>query len=199
MNSHDLTPAYYTKRTSVHKALRQWSLLLLLSISLIFLSAAIGSTRIRNEQAGSVKQRMEQVTARLEQARSEARIIETALQQHKRELQASQRLTNRPEWGRVLSLVASQLDERVMMTAINLGRASDAKVRTAMGQLGADVPADSAWLILSGVAESNSDVPALIMRLEKLGLFESVVMTGTQREMFAGGHRTVFNLSCRVH
>ena len=54
-------------------------------------------------------------------------------------------------------------------------------------------------MILTGVAENNSDVPGLILRLEQTGIFNRVVMTGTKREIFAGQQRTGFTLACQVH
>jgi len=91
-----------------------------------------------------------------------------------------------------------QFDSELVMTGFRLGEASDPGVKRDLGVVGSDAADDSVWLIVTGVAASNTNVPGLILKLERLGLFKRVVMTSNQREAFAGGQRTGFTIACRV-
>lgn len=198
MSAPDLTPKTYLNRTRVQLALRHW----VLGVGACALAAAgvisIEATSPPDADASRAQERLTLAQARATQSKDSVKSLARQLRQYERELQAEQHLTKRPDWSAVLNLVAGQFDEQSVMTGFQLGEANDPKVRSALGPLGRDVGEGSAWLIITGVAESNSTVPGLILRLESLGLFKRVVMTGTQREAFAGGPRIGFTLACQV-
>jgi Tfp pilus assembly protein PilN len=198
MSGPDLTPKPFIKRVRKHEAIRRWLLpttvCALAAIVPIFLEISMPT-----DTSGLLAQeRMIQAKSRIETGQTQLTAKQTMLAQRERELKAVQHLTAKPDWSAVLNLVARQFDDQLMMTGFQLDDIKNNGVRTALGPLGKDVPGGSVWLILNGVATSNSDVPGLIMRLEELGLFQRVVMTGTRREAFAGGSRTSFTLACRV-
>ena len=199
MNQPDLTPSVYIKRTQTRLAIQRWTIPMAVCALLGFVPIVLENTQAEDPSGQLVQERVVQAESRLSNSQAEIKAITVQLNQHKRELQAEQHLTERPDWSGVLMLVAAQFDQQLMMTGFQLGDANDSNVRSALGTLSRDISESSVWLILTGVAEANSNVPGLIDRLEKLGLFERVVMTGTQRESFAGGSRTTFTLACRVH
>lgn len=194
----DLTPSQFNKRMQTRTAVRRWMIPVAMCAFATLGSIVVASSRSADTSGQLAEERLVQAQSRVE---SGERLLETKkalLAQRQRELQAEQHLTLRPDWAGVLALVGRQFDAKLMMTGVELGDTSDNRVRGALGPLGADVPSDSVWLMLNGVAEANSDVPGLIMRLEQIGLFERVVMTGSQREPFAGDARTTFTLACKV-
>lgn len=194
----DLTPSTYIKKSRTRQALRQWSGAGLFCLLLAAAPIAIESTQGSDSSAGRAEERIALAKSRLSQTKGAILSLTVQLKQHERELQAGRHLTQRPDWSSVMRLVGAQFNEQLMMTGFQLGESSDTKVRSALGPLAQDAPDRSVWLVLTGVAESNSTVPGLIIRLEQLGLFQRVVMTGAQREAFAGGARTAFTLACRV-
>ncbi|MGB1124303.1 MAG: PilN domain-containing protein [Phycisphaeraceae bacterium] len=198
MSGPDLTPKPFLRRARKQAAIRRWvlpvSACALAAVVPIFLEMAKPA-----DMSGLLAQeRMVQAQSRIDTGQSQLNGKKAILAQHQRELQAEQHLTAKPDWSAVLKLVARQFDDKLLMTGFQLDDMKNNGVRSALGPLATDVPDRSVWLILNGVASANSDVSGLIMRLEALGLFERVVMTGTQRETFAGNARTSFTLACRV-
>lgn len=198
MSGPDLTPKPFIKRVRKQAAIRRW----ILPTAFCALAAVVPIFLELSKPADTsgllAQERMVQAQSRIETGQSQLRSKETILGQRQRELKAVQHLTAKPDWSSVLNLVARQFDDKLVMTGFQLDGIENNRVRSALGPLATDVPGDSVWLIIKGVADANSDVPGLIMRLEKLGLFKRVVMTGSQREAFAGGSRTSFTLACRV-
>lgn len=194
----DLTPKPFFKRAHKQAAVRRW----LIAVSVCALAAVVPIflelSKPANASGMLAQERVVQAQSRIETNKSLLTSQSATLTQKRRELKAEQHLTAKPDWAAVLTLVARQFDEKLMMTGFRLDGMKNNQVRSALGPIAEDVPGDSVWLILNGVATANSDVPGLIMRLEELGLFDRVVMTGTQRESFAGDARTRFTLACRV-
>lgn len=198
MSHADLTPKSYHTRCQIIFASRCWLLAVCLCAFAAAVPISIESTRRPDRSAAIAQERIVQAQARYEQNIGLVAQTKAKLKQSERELQASARLTQRPNWSAVMDRVAAQFQGKEMLTGFRLGTVSDNAVRSTLGPLAATVSTDSVWLVLTGVAASNSDVPGLILRLESLGLFDQVVMTGTKRETYAGGPRTAFELACRV-
>ena len=198
MTMPDLTPTKFTQRVQTQAAVRRWMVPVVMCAVLGLVPIVLEHTQPADTHGQLAEERVQQANARIENAKPQIATKQALLSQRQRELQAEQHLTERPDWSGVLSLVARQFNGELMMTGCQLAPANDARVRNGLGALRSDVPEDSVWLILSGVAGSNSDVPGLIMRLEGLDLFDRVVMTASQRETIAGGSRTTFTLACRV-
>lgn len=198
MNAPDLTPMPFVKQMRKRAAIRRWvapvAICALAAVTPIFLE--ISKPVDRSGQLA--QERVAQAQSRIESSEVQLASQSALLAQQERELKAEQHLTSRPDWSAVLTLVARQFDENLMMAGLQLDNINDSGVRSALGPLASSVPDDSVWLIVHGFAEANSDVPGLIMRLESVGLFERVVMTGSQRGTFAGSDRTTFTLACRV-
>ena len=198
MNGPDLTPKPFLNRARKHAALRRWILPTSACAIAAILPILLELSKPADTSGLLAHERMVQAQSRIDSGQSLLSSKQAILAQRERELKAEQHLTAKPDWSAVLTLVAQQFNETLMMTGFQLDDIKNNRVRSALGPLATDVPDDSVWLILNGVASANSDVPGLIMRLESLGLFERVVMTGTQRETFGGGSRTSFTLACRV-
>ena len=194
----DLTPKPFYQRAQKQAAVRRW----LIGMSVCAVAAVVPIFIELSKPADAsgmiAQERVVQAESRIEANKSLLAAQSAMLAQKQRELKAEQHLTAKPDWSAVLTLVARQFDETLMMSGFQLDGMKNNQVRSALGPIAADVPGDSVWLILGGVATANSDVPGLIMRLEALGLFKRVVMTGAQRESFAGGSKTTFTLACRV-
>lgn len=198
MTMPDLTPQPYLQRNRVQRALRPWLIAAALCALAAVSAIAANQGQGPDPAAARATERLAQAQSRIQQSTQSAKSLDQQLKQQQRALTAQQHLTQRPDWSEVIRRVASRFDDELVMTGFQLGKAGDRGVGSALGPLSADMPEDSVWLIVSGVAEANKSVPGLILRLEDLGLFERVVMTGNQQEPFAGRARTGFTLACRV-
>lgn len=198
MGMPDLTPTKFTRRVQTQAAVRRWTLPIVLCVLLALVPIVLEHTQPADTHGQLAEQRVFQANARTENAKAQIAAKQSLLAQHQRELQAAQHLTQRPDWSGVMQLIAQQFEGQLMMTGCQLAPANDSRIRNDLGAMLSDVPDDSVWLVLTGIAGANSDVPGLIMRLEALGLFDRVVMTASQRETIQGGPRTTFTLACRV-
>jgi hypothetical protein len=198
MNHPDLTPKQFIQRSQRQSAVRLW--IAPVALCVVIAAAAIGlaNTRPVDVSGQLAEQRIVQAEARTQTTETQIARAEVQLRQRERAIQAEQHLTKRPDWAAVLSVVARQFDGQSMMTGCTLGRADEPAMRSVLGDRRDDAADDSVWMIITGAARANSDVPGLIMRLEALGLFERVVLASSQRETFAGGSRTTFTLACKV-
>ena len=198
MTGPDLTPMPFIKQMRKHAAIRRWIAPIVLCVLAAVVPIFLEVSKPADRSSQLAQERVTQAQSRI--ANSEAQLASQSalLAQQERELKAEQHLTSRPDWRAVLMLITRQFDEDLVMAGLQLNKATDNQVRSALGPLASDVPEDSVWLIVHGFAAANSDVPGLIMRFESLGLFERVVMTASQRGTFAGSTRTTFTLACRV-
>ena len=198
MSGVDLTPQPYHRRCHVQAVVRGWAIAAGLCLLAALAPIAVESTRPVDQSAMLAGERMIQAKAQARQSERIAEELSAQIYQREREIQAASHLTRRPDWSALLNQIAAQFQGKMMMTGVRQGAASDGEVRRGLGVIAQDVPDDSQWVILTGIAGENSDVPGLILRLESLGLFDRVVMTQTQRQTFAGGARTGFVLACRI-
>jgi len=194
----DLTPKAYLNRCRSLAALRRWSYASVACLLFAVVSVGLESAQRPDDSAALAREQIAQAEARLVQDQALAKTYTAQLKQLERELQATSHLTRRPDWSAVMVKVGTQFKGKIVMTGFRLGPVTDSQVRAALGPAGVDAPEGSVWLVLTGVASSNSDVPGLILRLESLGLFDRVLMTAAQRETFAGASRTGFVVACRV-
>jgi hypothetical protein len=194
----DLTPKAYLNRCRAHAVMRRWLCAAGACLMFTVMSVGVGSVQRPDDSTELTRERIAQARSRQVQNSALAQTYAAQLKQLDRELQASSHLTRRPDWSAVMRRVAAQFQDEMVMTGARLGTVTDSQVRAALGPAGVDAPVGSVWLVLTGVAASNSDVPGLILRLETMGLFDRVLMTGTQRETFAGASRIGFVLACRV-
>lgn len=194
----DLTPRSYLKQCRSRTALQRWVLCGCLCALVAAVPIGIESSQQPDQSAWVARDRILQAESRMAKTQVLTQSVTAEWIQQERKLQASSHLTQRPDWSEVMGRVAAQFDGPVVMTGFRLGTLSDPTVRAALGAIAGDVPEDSIWLVLSGAAGENSDVPDLILRLEAMGLFERVLMTETRREAFAGAPRSGFILACRV-
>ena len=198
MTGVDLTPRPYYRRCRSRNALRVWASLAGVCLLMALAPIALESSQPVDQSASLAEDRLVIAKARINQNRVRLRTMQSQSYQFERELQAGAHLTRRPDWSELLNRIAAQFEGGILMTGVRLGSASDADVRRGLGVAAQDAPDESQWIILSGVAAENSDVPDLILRLESIGLFDRVVMTQAQRKSFAGGQRSGFVLACRV-
>lgn len=198
MSVPDLTPIPFLEQLRMRQALRRWIAPISLAGVVAVVPIFLAFSKPADRTGQLIEERVIQAEARTDDATAQVQTLRVLIAQRERELKAEQQLTARPDWKAVLTLVGQQFDENLVLAAIQLDDIDNARVRSALGPMAGDAPAGSVWLVINGFATANSDVSSLVTRLETVGLFEQVVMTGTQREPFAGRPRTTFTLACRV-
>lgn len=196
MAENNLLPKRYLERRAARFARRLWVTLAvccaLLATTLVAWSMMESTPA---ETDGFVRQ-LAQIESRHEASRREASLLASQLAADQRESAAIDAVAGQPDWRALLLRIAGVLGDRAMLTACRFGPGDEVRLPREAGE-GASEPS-SAWLVLGGVAQAYQDVPALVLRLEEMGLFSRVVLIETTPQAFGGEERIGFRIACRA-
>ena len=132
-------------------------------------------------------------------SRKMVQALQQELTQARQKLQTSKVLGQQPDWGSLMSLLAKNMGDDVVLDFCRLQR-----VTPEAAPIKSDVPTPAApatpqlLLELGGFAQSQADVSQYVLRLEKTGLFNKVKIIKTSREAFRDGKAVAFRLECLV-
>ncbi|MEM9413971.1 MAG: hypothetical protein AAGA29_00650 [Planctomycetota bacterium] len=196
MDNLSLLPKQYTSRAAVQRAKRLWTVAA--AASALLAAGVIGWSGM---QAGPVDQgrHADQVALaerRIEESKQEALVLGARLAQNRHALSAIDAVSGQPDWKALLDRISIELGDKVLLTDCRFGAIVDPAMRQAVGAEGHG--GDSAWLVLGGLAESYQEVPALLLRLESIGLFKQVLLIDTRGESFGDQQRIGFRIACRA-
>ena len=141
-------------------------------------------------------ERLTAVQARSEFTQGQTDKIAVRLAANKQEIAAIDAVAGQPDWRRAMAQVGRVLGDRAMLTACRFGHASDGEFRRDFDN--GSVDPESVWLVIDGIAQDYPEVPALVIRLETMGLFDRVMMLQTHAEPFRGQERIGFRIACRI-
>jgi len=195
MSDINLVPASYRVSCMRRKALKLWAVaasVLAVACALTILMEqarnGAGGHSAEQEQVTDAQQQLEQIDAKISQ-------IQVALQASQRQSTTVGAAAGQPDWQQLLVLVSWQLGDKAVLTRCALGSETSQAILPA---LAAEDLQESNWLILEGMAEGYSDVPALVLRLEELGLFDRVKIAQIRPKSFGGEERTGFTIACQI-
>lgn len=196
MHKQDLLPGVYRSNQASRRARRGWAVAVVLSG--LFAGGAVVASLLHRPaaQSGGVTERIAVAERRGEESQRRALVLGNRLAQQRQATQAVDAVAGQPNWGVLLDRVSKELGGEVFLTSCIFAPGDAPSVREAAG-LGPDT-ADSAWLVLAGIAQDYPEVPALLLRLEGLGVFEKVELVETWREPFGSEARIGFRVACRV-
>ena len=141
-------------------------------------------------------------TAEREDAAARARIAE--LQPRYR---AARAVGEQPDWGTLLTLIASRLGREAVLNACTLSPSVDAPAAAASpkGAAKAADPKAKDWgrpekftLALSGLARTQEAVSAFVSGLEGAGVFDRVAIVEARRTAVSGQEGVAFRVECTL-
>lgn len=107
-------------------------------------------------------------------------------------LAASRSIADQPDWSLLLTFLADEvLGDQVVLSGCTLGP-TQAKAKAKAKEL----TDPSLTLTLTGYARTTPGVSRFVLRLERIGLFDRVMLTRTQREPYLDGQAIVFEIRC---
>ncbi|MHC4218116.1 MAG: PilN domain-containing protein [Planctomycetota bacterium] len=131
----------------------------------------------------------------IEQVRAVVHEKDTALaalkldrQQAVAQLQANLAVGKQPDWSILLALLASNLDDEIVLRSVRLVSGS--------AEEGEAIESGETRLDFAGLGESQAAVSRFVLRLEEISLFRSVMLRDTRRESFLAGHAIAFRVEC---
>jgi len=194
MPDQDLLPERYRQALASGRALRVWAPVVALC-GLLSAGAVVSSATHREPVAGAAAaEQIAMAERRALASQEQARELGQELALQRRAASAVDAVAVQPDWRGLIERVSVELGDQVVLTQCRFGPMQGAQLAR---------PADSdtegaVWLELGGVAADYAQVPALVLRLEAMGLFVQVQLLETGRQAFAGEPRISFRIACRV-
>lgn len=110
-------------------------------------------------------------------------------------LWANHAVAEQPDWGLLLALLAEKLDDQTVLSGVDVRPAEDSKGATAPKER---VRPDRYTIRLMGYSQRQEGVSQFVLNLEKLGLFDSVVMKESRRTTILSADAVEFRVECAV-
>ncbi len=153
---------------------------------------------------GDMAERLRLTTDRIKEYHSTILDIRKEMAQAKTELYTIHTIQQQPNWSKLLWLIGEALGEEIVLNKCQLttlvGDREDVVKRVHLEPTVSTLSsyfADRRYtLTLSGYSQTQSAVPLFVLRLERLGLFESVRLEKSRRQGFLDGLTTAFHIEC---
>ncbi len=114
------------------------------------------------------------------------------------QLETARFIGRHPDWSVLLTVVARQLGEDVVLSNMALTPVKAGGEPAPGGKVKPRGDAEIILVEVAGMAQSQPAVSAFILRLEKTGVFDKVRLLGTQRQPFLTGSAVTFRLECTL-
>lgn len=158
------------------------------------------------EDEGAVAKELQSASQRIEAGTTSVIEERKRLAHATSAFQASQAIEDRPDWSRLLALVAEDLGGDLVLGGCTLraldDQAGDLMARLESVQGGAAVPLvfgpRQHQLHVTGFGKTRHAVSEFTVRLEKTGLFEAVRCVHSERRPFLDGEAIAFTVECRL-
>lgn len=158
----------------------------------------------------SVDKELHEVNAELASTGKNIQAIQPQLVNSKSTLQASRAVGNQPDWSVLVALLASRLNERVVLSHMGLSPAvviadqpsvprvvrRGSTVKPAQDE-GAKAP-QQFNLDVRGMAKSQAALSTFVLKLEQANLFAKVILQDAQRVGFVEGEAIQFQIQCTL-
>jgi len=119
-------------------------------------------------------------------------------------LQANQSVGNQPDWSRLLGLISANLGENIVLRRCKLDATSEGQDRSSAGKIQLLTPQQASGrsggfqLTIDGLAMDQAAMWAFVLKLEKMGLFDSVRMVRSSTEKFMDKTAISFTLALEL-
>lgn len=204
MNDVNLIPAGRLASKRRMARLRIWAVMCgayLTLVTLASLSAHVicGGDGAVAEELKSIERRVQQYNAGIIELRAELAKTRAALEM-------SRAISSQPDWSKLLVLLSDQLGEEVVLNNCQLiatnknGKEGTGHLQESSSSLAAGMPLAERRhkLELSGFGRRQSSVSQFVLRLEKIGVFDSVRLINSYRQPFLNDQAVAFSVECSI-
>jgi hypothetical protein len=151
------------------------------------------------EELKSTEQRVQRYNTSIIELQAELAKTRTALEM-------SRAMSNQPDWSKLLVLLGDQLGEEVVLNNCQLvatnkdGKKETDHLQESFSSLAADIPLAERRhkLELSGFGRRQSSVARFALRLEEIGVFDSVKLMSAYRQPFLNDKAVAFRIECSI-
>ncbi len=204
MSDFNFIPADRLARRHCKTKLRIWAVIG--GTYLVFLIASVVLANVfLLGMAGSVGEELGVIENSLSQDNTTVISLREEIAKSVRELKVKRVTSVQPDWSRLLALLAEELGEEVVLKSCRLTRlnAQNSEInKTSTGQASSSgqfqLSSQRYQLSLSGFALTQVSVSNLLLRLERIKLFESVKRVSSYRQIFLDENAVSFAVVCTI-
>lgn len=176
------------------------------SFVLVLIAGVVVSANFCMKGASSdLEQGLEAVDQNIEEYNSTAVELGREISKARLELEVAQAAGVQADWGRLLSLLAEQLGDEVILSGCHLVESGAENVKAAEAGTdekgtgeGTELPGQHYELRLSGFGRGQMSVSSFLLRLERMEFFKSVRLLSSNRQAFLDGYAVVFTVVCSI-
>jgi Tfp pilus assembly protein PilN len=204
MNDVNLIPAARLASKRRMARLRIWAVicgayLTLLTVVLLCTHTVCRGNGAVAKELKSAEQRVQRYNAMIIGLREE-------LAKTRMALEMSRAISSQPDWSKLLTLLSDQLGEEVVLNNCQLvvtdkdGKEAPGHLQKSFSASGAGTPLAERRhkLELSGFGRTQSSVSRFVLRLEKIGVFDSVRLINSYRQPFLNDQAVAFSVQCTI-
>jgi hypothetical protein len=205
MGDVNLIPADRLAKKHRNARLRAWALIIgayLLLLATVILTAQI----FWGGDGDSIEEERKDVELRIQERNSDLVRLRREIAEAAAELQISKAILGQPDWSKLLGVLGAELGEEIVLSQCWLatldpdGREVTKNLQQWLSSspLGALLSERRYGLRLCGFGRSQGAVSEFLLRLERLGVFESVGLVNSYRQPFLNSQAVAFNIECRI-
>ncbi len=194
MNSVNLIPIRHRQQRKLYARRKTW--IRVLSIYTVLLTVIYGTWHVLWGNDGhDLPRQLALVHGDVDELTKSIARQRVAFNETQSVLRANQAVNGQPDWSMLLALVANLRGDNLVLNQCGLDAASTSPQSVpAISEASIPVP----LLKLKGYGKTQAAVSQFALRLEETGLFESVSLLKTSRELFLAGEAIGFQVECRV-
>ena len=205
MGNVNLIPANRLAKKRRKARLRSWAVICGAYLLLLVMVAL--SVKVFSAQGGSsVEQERRSTEQTIQEYDSAIVQIQGKLAQAAEELRINKAILNQPDWSKLLALLADELGHDVVLNHCGLValKSDEREVvgspidRRTSPPAGVVLAQRRYGLKLSGFGRTQTSVSQFVLRLERIGIFESVRLMNSYRQAFLNDQAIAFSLECRI-
>lgn len=157
-----------------------------------------------------VQRQLEALNKEYAEVEGKVKTLVPALRENKMTLEASRAVSVHPNWGTLLRLLTTEMNGKVALRGVEVTgvkrnsdqqqqniRRAGVPVSTSKPER-ADDSAKSYDINMSGYALTQQDVTDYVLKLERLMLFDRVILVETKRQILGSGEVFAFVIRCTV-
>ncbi|MEX0653581.1 MAG: PilN domain-containing protein [Phycisphaeraceae bacterium] len=195
MESVNLIPAARREARGRHMYMRRWGVGVA-TYAGVLLGAWLASQLIFGGPGRAAADDLAELHDQAKHVEEQIRALKPKLAEAQTTLAASRSVGSQPDWSLLLTLLSQELGEHVMLTSLRLEPVSSDGIAARRDE----DPADQSQyrLRMAGLGERQSAVSDYVLRLERTGLFDKVVLIDTRKEPFRETMAVGFRVECAL-
>lgn len=196
----DLTPNRCRAQARYRRRVRGWVVASICWAVLAGVACLISGLASSAEASEVLQQRLERLRSQIDNTTSKTQQAGRALDEVRQRWEANRSVSDQPDWGVLLALLADARDTRVSLVACNLvpimeKRAGPAQASAANTRQAVKVLAGYR-LSLDGVATTQEALSRYLIELERVGVMSSVTLIESRLDKINGQAATAFRIEC---